>query len=167
MAFFLLFLRAVNVGGTGKLPMAHLKLMCEELGFASVTTYIQSGNVAIETSDSAAIVKTKIEAKLSEYVGKPIGVMIRTVAELQDILDNNPFKHETPNRVVVILLEDVPPNPLDNIKNQKDEVIAIGKREIYVHYGEGMGSSRLLIPAAKYGTGRNINTLNKMLERKI
>ncbi|MEK7661703.1 MAG: hypothetical protein AAB680_06655, partial [Pseudomonadota bacterium] len=77
---------------------------------------------------------------------------------------NNPFKDEATNRVNVILLDASPQNTLANIKHQKDEVIAIGRREIYVHYGDGMENSRLIIPAAKFGTGRNINTLNKMLE---
>jgi len=44
MGSWIALLRAVNVGGTGKLPMGELKTMCEELGFAAVRTYIASGN---------------------------------------------------------------------------------------------------------------------------
>jgi uncharacterized protein (DUF1697 family) len=164
MTIFTVFLRAINVGGTGKLPMADLKLICAELGFVNATTYIQSGNVVFATNQTSAEIKEKLEAKLCQYLGKPIGVLVRTVSELHDILENNPYKEEAPNRVIVILLDALPNNPLENIKYQKDEIIAIGNREIYVHYGDGMGSSRLSIPAAKIGTGRNINTLNKMLE---
>jgi uncharacterized protein (DUF1697 family) len=45
MTTYIALLRAVNVGGTGKLPMAELKAMCIEMGFANVQTYIASGNV--------------------------------------------------------------------------------------------------------------------------
>ncbi|KAF0117343.1 MAG: hypothetical protein FD163_1615 [Hyphomonadaceae bacterium] len=164
MAIFTVFLRAINVGGTGKLPMADLKTICHELGFEKVTTYIQSGNVVIEADQNPSEIKEKLETKLCKYLGKPIGVMVRTAAELEAILKNNPFNDKPPNRVIVILLDAMPSNPLENIKHQKDEIIAIGKREIYVHYGEGMGSSKLIIPAAKIGTGRNINTMSKMLD---
>ena len=138
--------------------------MCIEFGFDEVTTYIQSGNVVFNSELSQLEIKEKLEARLGQCLGKHIGVLVRTAAELKEILENNPFKDEAPNRVNVILLDASPQNTLANIKHQKDEVIAIGRREIYVHYGDGMENSRLIIPAAKFGTGRNINTLNKMLE---
>ena len=45
MTSYVALLRAVNVGGTGKLPMTDLRAMCEEAGFGKVQTYIASGNV--------------------------------------------------------------------------------------------------------------------------
>jgi uncharacterized protein (DUF1697 family) len=45
-----------------------------------------------------------------------------------------------------------------------DEQIALGRREIYVHYPRGQGTSRLIIPAAKAGTARNMNTVMKLAE---
>lgn len=164
MGIFTIFLRAVNVGGTGKLPMADLKSICFEIGCSQVITYIQSGNVVVETSEPQAKLKAKLEARLAQYAARPIGIVLRTAAELAEILAYNPFKDQAPNRVITLLFDELPKGPLDNVKNQKDEIIAIGQREIYVQYGEGMGTSRLIIPAAKIGTGRNINTLNKMLE---
>jgi hypothetical protein len=56
MGAFVALLRAVNVGGTGKLPMSDLKDICEELGFAAIRTYIASGNVVFETDISAKAV---------------------------------------------------------------------------------------------------------------
>jgi uncharacterized protein (DUF1697 family) len=44
IASFVSMLRAVNVGGTGKLPISDLKAMCESIGFQKVRTYIASGN---------------------------------------------------------------------------------------------------------------------------
>ncbi|MDB5999933.1 MAG: hypothetical protein JWP52_1632, partial [Rhizobacter sp.] len=52
MTAFIALLRAVNVGGTGKLPMTELKRLCEEAGFESVRTYIASGNVAFSSGQS-------------------------------------------------------------------------------------------------------------------
>jgi uncharacterized protein (DUF1697 family) len=46
----------------------------------------------------------------------------------------------------------------------KDEKISLGKREIYVFYGAGMGRSKLRIPAAAAGTARNMNTVAKLAE---
>ena len=48
---------------------------------------------------------------------------------------------------------------LAGVRGQKDEEIRLGRREIYVHYGDGMGQSKLVIPAAKTGTARNLNTV--------
>ena len=71
MISFIALLRAVNVGGTGKLPMSELKAMCEELGFTAVRTYIASGNVVFATRKSEAAVKTALEKRLEAYAGKP------------------------------------------------------------------------------------------------
>ena len=51
-------LRAVNVGGTGKLPMADLRAMCAEIGFADVQTYIASGNVVFDSDLTAGDMNT-------------------------------------------------------------------------------------------------------------
>ncbi|HEY0489493.1 MAG TPA: DUF1697 domain-containing protein, partial [Telluria sp.] len=50
MTTFIALLRAVNVGGTGKLPMTELKAMCEAAGFTNVRTYIASGNVVFDSA---------------------------------------------------------------------------------------------------------------------
>ncbi|RYE86040.1 MAG: DUF1697 domain-containing protein, partial [Myxococcales bacterium] len=71
---FVALLRAVNVGGTGKLPMTDLKKICEQAGFSGVRTYIASGNVVFTSELSAAGVKARLEARLADYAGKPVGV---------------------------------------------------------------------------------------------
>ncbi|HEU5116773.1 MAG TPA: DUF1697 domain-containing protein, partial [Isosphaeraceae bacterium] len=69
MTTYLALLRAVNVGGTGKLPMSDLRALCEAAGFTNVRTYIASGNVLFETENSARQIKTKLESRLAEYAG--------------------------------------------------------------------------------------------------
>lgn len=165
MTHYVALLRAVNVGGTGKLPMSELKALCEAAGFADVRTYIASGNVLFTSPLGEAAARKKLEQQLHDYAGKPIGVLIRTAAEMAQVLAGNPFPEAPRNRVVAIFLDAPPPaNALDEVKHRKEERLACGKREIYVHYGDGMADSRLTIPAAKAGTARNINTIAKLAE---
>jgi uncharacterized protein (DUF1697 family) len=160
MGAFVALLRAVNVGGTGRLPMSDLKAICEELGFGAVRTYIASGNVVFTSRKSEAAVKSALEKRLAAYAGKPVGVLVRSAAEMAQVASDNPFPKAALNRTMAIFLDRVPPaDTLTLVRGQKDEQIKLGRREIYVHYGEGMAKSKLVIPAAKLGTARNINTV--------
>ncbi len=71
MATLTAFLRAINVGGTGKLAMADLRHLCQELGFENVTTYIQSGNVVFSTKLSKAKAQQSLAEALEDKLGKP------------------------------------------------------------------------------------------------
>lgn len=165
MPIYIALLRAVNVGGTGKLPMAELKAMCAAEGFTRIETYIASGNVVFSARSSAAKVKAALEKRLAAYAGKPVGVAVRTVDEMAEVLAANPFRKAAPNRTVAIFLDDPPPaDALSDIRGQKDEELKLGRREIYVHYGAGMGQSKLVIPAARSGTARNMNTIAKLVQ---
>src|ERR1700761_7364032 len=163
MTAFIVLLRAVNVGGTGKLPMGALTAMCEAAGFAKAQTYIASGNVVLESKASEAKVKATLEAKLKAYAGKPVGVLVRTAAEMAAVVKKNPFPKAPPNRTVAIFLDAPPPgDALDHAKGRKDEEMRLGEREIYIHYPSGQADSRLRIPAASAGTARNMNSVAKL-----
>lgn len=165
MTQYVAFLRAVNVGGTGKLPMTELRAMCESVGFANVRTYIASGNVVFESKLKEASVKSKLESCLADYAGKPVGVLVRTGAELAAVLAGNPFGSAASNRCVAIFLDAAPPaDALSHMSGQQEEEAALGTREIYVHYDKGMAHSKLKIPAAKNGTARNMHTVAKLVE---
>jgi uncharacterized protein (DUF1697 family) len=165
MPTYIALLRAVNVGGTGMLPMTELKAMCVAEGFARMQTYIASGNVVFGTDRSATTVKASLEKRLQAYAGKPVGVILRTAQEMAAVLKSNPFPKSPPNWTVAIFLDDAPPSDaLDAIRGQQDEEIRLGKREIFVAYGAGMGRSKLRIPAAANGTARNINTIARLVE---
>jgi uncharacterized protein (DUF1697 family) len=160
MGSFVALLRAVNVGGTGKLPMSDLKGICEELGFAAVRTFIASGNVVFTSRKSEAAIKAALEKRLEAYAGKPVGVLVRSAAEMAQVLSDNPFPKAAPNRTMAVFLDRAPPpDALAGIRGQRDEEIWLGRREIYIHYGQGMGTSKLVIPTAKTGTARNMNTV--------
>lgn len=163
---YVALLRAVNVGGTGKLAMSELTAMCEAAGFDKVKTYIASGNVVFTSDKDEAAVEAALEKALADYAGKDVPVMVRTAAEMAEIRDANPFADAPGNRVVAILLDDAPAkHALDDARHIDGEQMALGKREIYVRYADhGMGQSKLIIPAAKAGTARNMNTIAKLAE---
>ena len=109
------------------------------------------------------MVKSALEARLRGYAGKPVGVTLRTAAEMRSVLKNNPFPKAPPNFTLAIFLDAAPPaDALDLAVGVADEEMRLGSREIYVRYPSGMGRSKLRIPAAKNGTARNMNTVAKL-----
>lgn len=164
MNTFIALLRAVNVGGI-KLPMATLRQLCEDAGFTDVRTYIASGNVVFRTRMGMAKAKAQLEAALEETMGRPVPVLMRTADELERVLSANPFPDAPTNRVIVYFFDKaLPANSLDTVKHQKDERLHPAGRELYVQYPDGMGQSKLVIPAAATGTGRNLNTIQALRE---
>jgi uncharacterized protein (DUF1697 family) len=165
MTRYIALLRAVNVGGTGKLPMADLRTLCQDSGFARVETYVASGNVVFESQATASKVKAVLEARLLDYAGKPVGVVVRTAPEMLAVLSANPFPDGEPHRTYAIFLDgSPPPDALDDVAGRSEEKLCLGNREIYVLYPSGMGRSKLKIPAAKTGTARNMNTVARLAE---
>jgi len=158
-------LRAVNVGGTGKLAMADLKRICIEAGFDQVKTYIASGNVVFESKQKADAVKAALQQRLADQMGKPTELFIRTAAEMRAVVLANPFGKADGARTYAFFLNGPPArDALASVRHLKDEEIGVGKREIYVYYPAGMGQSKLVIPAASVGTARNMNTVAKLVE---
>lgn len=163
MTTYIALLRAVNVGGTGKLPMEKLKALCEQQGFAKVRTYIASGNVIFESAKRERAVKLALEEALGEYAGKQVSVFVRTAAEMQQVLESNPFPTLEPNRTVACFLDEPPPkDSLRAVTGAAGEEVRVGKREVYIYYGANMAHSKLKVPAAEAGTARNMNTVAKL-----
>jgi uncharacterized protein (DUF1697 family) len=165
MTAYVALLRAINVGGTGRLLMSDLVAMCRDAGFVRVETYIASGNVVFESKVAAPRIKAELEIRLQAHAGKPIGVVVRTASEMQDVLDANPFPKAEPRLTYAIFLDSPPPSDaLIHARGRKDEDMRLGKREIFVLYPSGVGLSKLRIPAAKTGTARNMNTIATLAE---
>lgn len=161
----IILLRAVNVGGTGKLPMADLRELCTKLGFENPRTYIASGNLVVESSLAAEEVRLLLEAELEKLAGKPLGVFVLSPRDLTRILVDDPFPDGPGNLVHVLFLpEKVDADILTTVKHQTSEELKPGLRELYIYYREGQGGSKLVIPAAKTGTARNRNTVEKLIE---
>ena len=165
MPAYVALLRAVNVGGTGKLPMTELKALCQEAGFQDVQTYIASGNVVFRSTLGEKAARSALETRLQAHMGKPVQVFIRTAEEMAGVLERNPFSREPGNRVAVLFTDaPLPADPTIGITGQKTEQLALGKRELFIFYPDGMGTSRLRLPAEKTGTARNINTVAKLAD---
>lgn len=93
-----------------------------------------------------------------------MSVLVRTASEMKAVLEGNPFPNYPPNFTVAIFLDGKPPSDaLDRAIGRSDEEMRLGAREIYVHYGAGMGRSKLKIPAASQGAARNMNTVAKLV----
>lgn len=165
MTAYVALLRAVNVGGTGKLPMTALVQMCETVGFEKVKTYIASGNVVFQSENSEDEVRAALEDQLYAYAGKSFGVIVRTAAEIADALARNPFADSPGNRVMALFVDaPLPTDPLDGVTGIENERVRAGKRELFVLFPNGMAKTRLRIPSEKRGTARNMNTVAKLAE---
>jgi uncharacterized protein (DUF1697 family) len=160
---YVALLRAVNVGGTGKLPMATLKQIGEDCGFEKVRTFIASGNLLFRSDAGESEVATAIEDRLADFFGKRVPVFVRSAAEMAEVAANNPFDDDKPSRVMAHFIAD-PPEPamLDAATGVQGERMALGPRAIYVSYGEGIGKTKLKLPAVRDGTARNLNSVARM-----
>ena len=164
MTAYVGLLRAVNVGGR-QLAMSDLKAVAAELGLEDARTYIASGNLLFSSAKSEASLKAALEKALTAHMGKPVEVMVRTAAEMAHSVAANPFADQPGNRVVAIFFDEPPTKEaIASAKNVADERLALGSREIYVHYPSGQGRSKLKLAARPAGTARNMNTVAKLAE---
>ena len=164
MTAYVALLRGVNLGKR-KLKMEDLRKVAAGLGLDEPRTYIASGNLLFRSNKGEQALKAELEAAIAEHMRARVGVMIRTAEELAAVVAANPFADEAAAFVVAIFLDAPPPAESPKAaKNVDGERIALGKREIYVHYPRGQGRSRLAIPAAAEGTARNMNTVAKLAE---
>ena len=105
--------------------------------------------------------RKRLKRGLQAYAGKPVGVLVRSAAEMEAGADGQsvskgaaqPHHGGLSRRRAAGRHAHVP------FAASKDEEIGLGRREIYIHYGDGMAKSKLVVPAAKTGTARNMNTV--------
>jgi len=148
MPVFLSILRGINVSGHRKVPMVELKTLYEELNFKNITTYIQSGNVVFNASNGKDLSK-QIEQKISKKYNFDVPIIIRTVDEMQNVLNNNPFlksKNIDLEKLHITYLADNPLSEnLDKIKtyNYEPDLFHIIGKEIYLYCPNGYGNTKL------------------------
>lgn len=168
-------LRAVNVGGTGKLPMADFKACLAKLGREAPKTLGAAGSAIVATDEDAASVEAAVEKRLQADHGLATEVFVRTHAELKAVLAANPFvkmAKEKPAGLLVLFLDSEPEaKAVEALRGRivGPEEVAAGPRCLYVAYGEGMGRSKLTGALIERtlglrGTGRNWNTIGKLAE---
>ncbi len=163
MTAYVALVRAVNVSGTGKLPKEDLKAMGEGCGFADCRTFINSGNLLFTSDAGESEAKERLETRIADYFGKPVPVYIRSAAEMADTVRRDPFNDDKPSRRFAHFIDENPvESMLDEARDVAGERMALGPRCIYVSYGDGIGKTRLKLPAIKKGTARNMNSVAKM-----
>jgi uncharacterized protein (DUF1697 family) len=93
MTRFAILARGVNVGGKNRVPMSELKTILQDMGYTSVSTYIASGNVIVESAESPARITTRVESALIdnfEIDDETIKVLVLSREQLQSVVENKP-----------------------------------------------------------------------------
>jgi uncharacterized protein (DUF1697 family) len=166
---FVALLRGVNVGGKNPLAMVELRALVESLGFADVRTFIQSGNVVFSSDEP--VVALDLERPIEARFGLAVAVVLRTAAELERVVQADPFPEAERARVHVGFMAGRPraaaAAALDHARFLPEEFVVSG-RELYLHLPSGM--ARTTLPAYLGRaldvptTLRNWNTVTKLLE---
>ena len=175
MPVVIAMLRGVNVGGHNKIRMEALRALCTKLKLRDACTYVQSGNVIFRTDqrDLASLAKRLQNAIERDFGFRP-DIVLRTSAELRDVIARNPFANRRdiePNKLLVTFLASDPgPEARDKatkIKTEPEE-LRMERREVYIYFPNGMARPKMSWPAIERalqtsGTGRNWNSVTKML----
>jgi uncharacterized protein (DUF1697 family) len=176
MPVIICMLRGVNVGGHNMIKMESLKALCVSLKLKDPQTYVQSGNVIFQTQEKDLEKLTRrIQDAIEKAHGFRPGVVLRTAAELREIVARTPFARRSgiePGKLLVNFLAADPGKQAREkalaIKIGPEEMHLIG-REAYIYFPNGQGRSKFPWAAIEralgtFGTGRNWNSVTKMLE---
>lgn len=168
MPRFVCLLRGVNVGGKNKIAMVELRALVKSLGCRDVRTFIQSGNVVFSTDKT--VIADDLQDAVEARFGLETVVVLRSAAELEQVVHDNPFPEAERARIHVGFMP-VWPSPeaaaaLDHARFLPEEFIVSG-RELYLYLPAGIARTRLpgyldrmlKTPA----TLRNWNTVTKLL----
>jgi uncharacterized protein (DUF1697 family) len=176
MAVIISMLRGVNVGGHNKIKMDALRALYESLKLRNAQTYVQSGNVIFRADErDLASLSKRIQNAIERKFGIHPDVILRTTSELRDVIARNPFAKrrgiEPSKLLTTFLTSDPGAEARDKVRGIKTdpEELRIDGRELYIYFPNGIGRSKLSWAAIEKtlktpGTGRNWNSVTKMLE---
>jgi uncharacterized protein (DUF1697 family) len=174
MAVHVAMLRGVNVGGRRRVPMAELRGLLDEAGYADVRTYVQSGNIVLGSPDAAAAVQRRLRELISARFGFDVPVIVRSRAQLARVVGADPIEGGAadPKHYVVTFLAEKP--PAEAVKRLRElavesERLATAGREIYTWHPDGQARSKMAaqLTAKGFGanaTARNWTTVTTLLE---
>ncbi len=177
MHTYIALLRAVNVGGTGKLAMADLRQLLEKLGFCNVATYIQSGNAVFDAAGTAVQTREKLQVGLGRLAGAPVEVIIRTHEQLGGIIAGNPFAAEAAADGARVHVGFLAGPATEGAKEGLDRIVAqyparrdrfhLAGDTLYLHLPDGAADTKFTGKAMDRalgvaGTARNWNTVLKL-----
>ena len=168
---YVAFLRGINVGGI-TLKMEDVKTIFSGLGFKNVTTYIQSGNIIFDSSETdKALLERKIHESITAKANLDIAVFVKTKEQIQSIVSNSPLgKKMDEKRIYVTMLSTAPAGgKLAGIKaiNSADEKFMLIKDVIFSFYGNGYGKSKYTNNYFEKSLGASATTRNRSSITKI
>ncbi|MEY2373527.1 DUF1697 domain-containing protein [Lysinibacillus capsici] len=177
MTKYVALLRGINVGGHNKLKMAELRDALQPLGLQNIRTYIQSGNILFESSESAELLQQQIQETIQTTFTITSTVIIRTAEEFRSIVNNCPFSEQdladasataTGESLHVALLSTVPTEEngakLLQYVNEKERCIIKG-RDVYLLFYDSIRNAKLSQQLHKLevpATVRNWKTMMKL-----
>lgn len=171
---YVALLRAINVGGSGRLPMGDLRRIVASAGCTDVTTYLASGNVVLESPGrSAAEVAAAIEHRLAQDAGLDVAVLLRTPAELDAIVASEAFRGAPDPATLYVTFLAREPDPAMvaavDPRTSAPEHFEVTGREVLVHCPGGYGRTKLsgAFFERAFGvltTTRNARTVNALAE---
>jgi uncharacterized protein (DUF1697 family) len=167
-------LRGINLGARNRIGMPKLRKELEGAGFEDVRTYLQSGNVVLESDLSSDQLARRLERQIKKAFKLELNVVVRTRDELADVVKRNPLKKvaTNPKRYQVSFLSDeldaATVEELAGLAVPSERFVARG-RELYAWHPEGVARSKLWARLAGKGLGvtatsRNWTTVTKLLE---
>jgi uncharacterized protein (DUF1697 family) len=162
-------LRAVNVGGRSKVPMAELRALAASLGYGDPVTYIQSGNLVITTDVSPTTIERVLADAIERELGVSTVVIVRTAAQMVAIAAADPYADEVdPTKRSTVFFTASPDNPdaLASDRFAPDRFTVLGS-EMYLHLPQGMGKATFSMPVVERalgvrGTARNATSVAKL-----
>lgn len=167
-------LRGVNVGGDTALPMADLRQMLNALGLNNVRTLLASGNAVFDVEGmEASVIEALLEREAATRLQLSTDFFVRSDDDVAAVVTSNPFPEvasDRPDQLVVAFGRTAaPPELPDRLAAIYDgpERIVVRGREMYIHFPNGQGRSKLWSAVAKLkltgtGTARNWNTVLKL-----
>ncbi|WP_314262140.1 DUF1697 domain-containing protein [Cardiobacterium hominis] len=165
------FLRGVMPSGKNAVKMADVRRVLGDSGLQNVRTWIQSGNIAFETASSAADAAAHIHDQLQMQLNVDLAVIVKTPAELQQILAENPFTGEgyDAKRVFFTLANQPLADSADlSAQDFGAEKLCVRPQAAYLYIPQDASRSKLgnAFLEKQLGirlTTRNENTLRKMI----
>jgi len=174
---YIVLLRGINVGGRNKLPMADLRIILSNYGYKNVTTYIQSGNILLNSIESIEKINENIKRIIKQHFDYEIPIVTLTTEELKKCFVENPYLKIEDNikNLHVTFLKNIPENYLvENIKikNANNDSYTIIGKTIYLHMPDGYQNTKfsntLFEKKLKtQATTRNWRTTTKLFEMII
>ena len=169
MKKYIVLLRGINVSGKNKLPMAELRELLNELQFQNVQTYIQSGNIILESNKSKLEICQIIKDGIFSKFGYDVPVIVRTISELEKAIANNPYPTENHKIVSFTFLSEETMETSISVNITNDDVYTITNDVVYMYCPDGFGSTKLTNNLFEKklkvtATSRNYRTTMKLLE---